>query len=94
MRNRDDWDESDGLEVPGQVHRTYRTSRRKKKPRLNPRLLIALVCALVGVAALVQLIGWGWNALSTWQTNRELRALREEAAQMTSAVTQVPLMTP
>ena len=53
MRNRDDWDEPDGLEVPGQVHRTYRSSRRKKKPRLNPRLLIALVCVVVGAVALV-----------------------------------------
>ena len=55
MRNRDDWDEPDGLEVPGQVHRTYRSSRRKKKPRLNPRLLIALVCVVVGAVALVAL---------------------------------------
>ena len=94
MRNRDSWDGPDGLEVPGQVHRTYRTSRRRKRPCPDLRLLIALVCALVGVVALVQLIGWGWNALSTWQTNRELRALREEAAQMTSAVTQAPFMTP
>ena len=52
MRNREDWDESDGLEVPGQVHRTYRSSRRKKRPRLNPRLLITLVCLAVGVAAI------------------------------------------
>lgn len=94
MRNRDDWDESDGLEVPGQVHRTYRTSRRKKKPRLNPRLLLMLMCVAVGVVALVQLIGWAGRAVSTWQTNRELQAMRDEAAQMASAVTQAPFMTP
>lgn len=94
MRNRDYWDEPDGMEVPGQVHRTYRSSRRKKKPRLNPRLLMALVCVAVGVTALVQLIGWAGRAISTWQTNRELQALRDEAAQMASAVTQAPFMTP
>ena len=94
MRNRDDWDEPDGLEVPGQVHRTYRSSRRKKKPRLNPRLLIALVCVVVGAVALVQLIGWAGRAISTWQTNRELQALRDEAARQASAVTQAPFMTP
>ena len=94
MRNRVDWDEPDGLEVPGQVHRTYRSSRRKKKPRLNPRLLITLVCLAVGVAALVQLIGWAQNALSTWQTNRELQALRDESARQASVVTQAPFMTP
>ena len=96
MRNRDDlarWDEPDGREAPGQVHRTYRTSRRKK-PRPGPRLLIALACVVVGTVALVQLIGWAGRAIGTWQTNRELRALRDEAARQTALVTQAPLMTP
>lgn len=64
------------------------------KKLLQPRNLAMLVCAAVMIIALWQLIGWGLGVINTWQTNRELRAMRAEADYAASVMTQAPFMTP
>lgn len=100
MNDRDQYDGSVDREVPGQVHRNYRRDRRKKRwyqrqlPKIPLRQIAAVALALVMVISLVKLVSWTAGVITTWQTNRELQAMRNEAIQAQMSVTQEPLMTP
>ena len=100
MNDRDGHDGSAHREAPGQVQRNYRRNRRKKRwyqrqlPKIPLQRIGTVALALVMVISLVKLVGWTAGVITTWQTNRELQAVRDEAIQARPPVTQKPLMTP
>lgn len=100
MRERDRYDDATQWEAPGQIHRSYRRDRRKRRwqkkqrPKISVRSVMTIACAVVIVVALVQLVSWGSGVIATWRTNRQLQAMRNEAARAAAQVTQAPIMTP